>query len=440
MPIFPAAPSNQGLIERWNGSVWSIVPGVTEPSPQGGYLSSVTCTGVSDCWASGSVTNSAGTAGNTLMEHWDGALWSQTPTPDQDSSVGNILASVSCVGPSQCWAVGSYGSFGGGGGSGFQPQSFIESWDGSDWSIEPSPTVTALSFLNSVICVQASTCWAVGSTATEPQQNDPGLRSFTERMDLPPSANQGFVVTASDGGIFTFGNAQFFGSMGGRHLNQPIVGVASTPDGMGYWEAASDGGIFTFGNAQFFGSMGGRHLNQPIVGVASTPDGMGYWEAASDGGIFTFGNAQFFGSMGGRHLNSPIVAVGATPDGGGYWELASDGGVFTFGDAGFHGSMGGARLNRPVTAFASTPNGRGYWLLASDGGVFSFGNAPYVGSVPGQGIDGSSPLIGIARSPDGGGYWLVGTDGSVFAYGDAAFLGSLAGKSLAAPVSGITSH
>src|ERR1039458_7276186 len=64
-------------------------------------------------------------------------------------------------------------------------------------------------------------------------------------------------------------------------LNAPIVDVASTPDGHGYWEGASDGGIFSFGDAQFYGSTGAIHLNQPIVGMESTPDGGGYWLAAS---------------------------------------------------------------------------------------------------------------------------------------------------------------
>ena len=49
----------------------------------------------------------------------------------------------------------------------------------------------------------------------------------------------------------------------------------------GYWEVASDGGIFAFGGAPFYGSMGGKPLNQPIVGIASTPTGTGYWQVAS---------------------------------------------------------------------------------------------------------------------------------------------------------------
>ncbi|MGH9108943.1 MAG: protease pro-enzyme activation domain-containing protein, partial [Acidimicrobiales bacterium] len=73
----------------------------------------------------------------------------------------------------------------------------------------------------------------------------------------------------------------------------------------GYWEVASDGGLFAFGDAPFHGSMGGRFLNKPIVGMATTSDSGGYFEVASDGGIFAFGDAGFHGSMGGRFLNKP---------------------------------------------------------------------------------------------------------------------------------------
>ena len=178
------------------------------------------------------------------------------------------------------------------------------------------------------------------------------------------------------------------GSTGGTpsavRLNKPIVGLAATHDGGGYWLVASDGGIFTYGDAPFEGSAGGLLLNKPIVGMAATPDGAGYWLVASDGGIFSYGDAQFYGSTGcadpqqadrrhGGHarwrrllarrqrrrdlqlrrrqfygstgaltLNKPIVGMAATPDGGGYWLVASDGGIFSYGDAQFYGSTGGA--------------------------------------------------------------------------------------------------
>src|ERR1700677_3604034 len=77
-------------------------------------------------------------------------------------------------------------------------------------------------------------------------------------------------MMASDAGIFSFGDASFFGSTGAIHLNDPIVGMAATPDGGGYWLVAADGGIFSFGDAGFHGSEGGAHLNGPVVGMATT--------------------------------------------------------------------------------------------------------------------------------------------------------------------------
>ena len=59
---------------------------------------------------------------------------------------------------------------------------------------------------------------------------------------------------------------------------------------------ASDGGIFSYGDAVFQGSTGGIVLNRPIVGMAATRDGGGYWLIASDGGIFNYGDALFSGS------------------------------------------------------------------------------------------------------------------------------------------------
>ena len=129
----------------------------------------------------------------------------------------------------------------------------------------------------------------------------------------------------------------------------------------GYWLVASDGGIFSYGGAGFFGSTGSLTLNQPIVGMAATPDGRGYWLVAADGGIFAFGDAAFHGSTGALTLNQPIVGMAATPDGRGYWLVAADGGIFAFGDAAFYGSTGSLTLNRPIVGMADHP-GRG--LLA----------------------------------------------------------------------------
>ena len=204
--------------------------------------------------------------------------------------------------------------------------------------------------------------------------------------------------------------------------NFPVVGMASTPDGQGLWLVSSDGGVFAFGSAVFYGSTGSLHLNQPVVAVAPTPDGRGYWLVASDGGVFAFGDAGFYGSMGGTRLNKPIVGIAASPDGKGYWLVASDGGVFAFGSAAFDGSMGGKPLDAPIVGMAAASSG--YWLVAADGGVFAFGGAPFVGSLGAKSLN--APIVGMASAPKGDGYWLAGADGGVFAFGDAVFHGSLA--------------
>jgi hypothetical protein len=169
----------------------------------------------------------------------------------------------------------------------------------------------------------------------------------------------------ADGSVLNFGKAANLGSMGGQSLKDPVVGMAATPTGGGYWEVASDGGIFTFGKAAYDGSMGGKPLAAPIVGMAATPTGGGYWEVASDGGIFTFGTAAYDGSMGGKPLAAPIVGMAATPTGGGYWEVGADGGIFTFGTAAYDGSMGGQSLKVPIAGMAASPTGAGYWEVAT---------------------------------------------------------------------------
>ena len=255
----------------------------------------------------------------------------------------------------------------------------------------------------------------------------------------PPPAppNSSYWLVASDGGIFTFGNAGFYGSAGGLPLVRPVVAMAPTASKDGYWLVASDGGIFSYGDAAFHGSMGGKPLNAPVVGMAATPDGGGYWEVASDGGIFSFGDAVFHGSMGGKPLNAPIVGMAATRDGGGYWEVASDGGIFSFGDAAFHGSMGGTHLNKPVVGMAATSDGLGYWMVASDGGIFDFGDAAFFGSAGGVRLN--RPVVGMAPTPGGAGYWLAASDGGIFNYGSANFYGSEGGLALNRPVVGVAS-
>jgi len=266
----------------------------------------------------------------------------------------------------------------------------------------------------------------------------------TVGVNVPPSTRpagynlyegDGTVSSAATLGSSSIFGVDLFGDMSGSPLNQPVVGMATTPLDGGYWLVAGDGGVFSFGDAAFYGSTGNLHLNKPVLGMAATPNGNGYWFVASDGGIFSYGDAAFYGSTGNIHLNRPIVGMAATPDGRGYWLVASDGGIFSFGDAGFHGSTGSLHLNQPIVGMAPTPDGNGYWLVAADGGIFAFGDAAFYGSTGGQHLN--SPIVGMASSADGNGYWLVAADGGVFAFGDAVFYGSLGGTGVD-DVAGIT--
>ncbi len=64
-------------------------------------------------------------------------------------------------------------------------------------------------------------------------------------------------MTASNGAVEGCGDAVPFGGLTATTLDAPVVGMAATPDGKGYWLAAGDGGVFSFGDASYYGSMGG---------------------------------------------------------------------------------------------------------------------------------------------------------------------------------------
>jgi hypothetical protein len=147
-----------------------------------------------------------------------------------------------------------------------------------------------------------------------------------------------------------------------------LVGSASSA-------STASSNVVAASDAASLGSLGGAKLAHPIVGMAASPSGLGYWLVGSDGGVFTFGDAGFFGSLGGVRLARPIVGMAASRSGEGYWLVGADGGVFAFGDAGFFGSLAGATLAHPIVGMAASPSGEGYWLVGSDGRVFAFGDA-----------------------------------------------------------------
>ncbi len=253
----------------------------------------------------------------------------------------------------------------------------------------------------------------------------------------PPPAPPGYWQVASDGGVFTFGGAGFYGSTGSMRLNRPVVGIAPTPDHRGYWLVASDGGVFAFGDASFYGSTGSITLNKPVVGMISSVDGHGYWLIASDGGVFAYGDATFYGSAGSANLPYPVTAAASAFLGGGYWIADANGQVLNYGNANFEGQPAFAPGGYRITGMAGTHNSHGYWLASANGNVADFGDAAPYGSMFGQPLN--APVVGIAPTTDGAGYWLQGADGGIFTFGDAPFFGSMGGRPLNAPVVGIAS-
>jgi hypothetical protein len=447
----------QTLIEQWNGSTWSVVSSPNQGSGLANTLNGVACSMPMRCQAVGTFSN--GSLNQTLAEEWNGLAWIIVPSPDTPPNVSQGLNSLSCAASTACMAVGSSAN-------GPAQQTLVEQWNGISWSIVASPNTASDqdNVLNGVSCSSMVSCHATGtsrpSNGTAPLFEvwdgaswsiQPSLQAAIAGTAIScSSANQcaavggvqvidmlytpGYWEVGSDGGIFSFGSAHFYGSMGGQHLNEPIVGAAALPDGKGYWEVASDGGIFAFGNAKFYGSTGGVVLNKPIVGMAVTPDGNGYWLVASDGGIFAFGDAKYFGSMGGVRLNKPVVGMAPSSDGQGYVLAASDGGIFAFGDAQYFGSMVGDQLNKPVVGMMPGSGGQGYTLVASDGGIFTFGGAPFAGSMGGQPLN--EPIVGLVSTADPNGYWEVAADGGVFSFGSAVFEGSTGGQPLNEPIVG----
>ncbi len=262
-------------------------------------------------------------------------------------------------------------------------------------------------------------------------------------LGLGQAGTHGYWLVGSDGGIFSFGDAYFYGSTGALTLQRPVVGITPTSDLEGYWLVASDGGVFTFGDAGFYGSIPGlgfspagsgaaKKLNAPIVGMVPSSDGGGYFMVGSDGGVFAFGDAKFEGSCPGiGGCSGAAVTVMPDATGNGYWLVTASGHIYTFGDAAYYGAPG--PQNVPVTSAVRTPDGKGYWILFSNGAVAGYGDAGHFGSPTGV-FGGLNPASAILATVDGQGYWVASANGSVYTYGDAPFAGSMAGTKLNGPI------
>ena len=219
----------------------------------------------------------------------------------------------------------------------------------------------------------------------------------------PTGDRQGYWMVATDGGMFAFGDARFFGSIPGDgihpagsgvspELAKPIVAMVASPTGNGYLLVATDGGVFAFGDARFHGSCPGiGGCSGAVVDVVPDAGELGYWVVTATGHVYAFGNAANLGEA--TATPAPITGAVASASGNGYLLVNSQGDVYGFGDA--H-SLGAAPsgLPAPIEGIVATSTGQGYWLMGSTGAVYNYGDAPNDGSMFGKPLN--APIVTAA--------------------------------------------
>ncbi len=161
------------LVERWNGTEWSVQ---TVPIPTGAKESSlheVSCSSSTACTAVGSYTNSSGTK-VTLAERWNGTEWSVQTTPNPTGATSSSLGGISCSSSTACTAVGSYTNSSG------TKVTLAERWNGTEWSVQttPNPTGATSSSVGTVSCASSAECIAVGKST-----DTTGAETLSERWN-----------------------------------------------------------------------------------------------------------------------------------------------------------------------------------------------------------------------------------------------------------------
>lgn len=129
------------LVERWDGTAWSLV---ATPAVPAADLESISCPSATSCFIVG-IKDSASGLGRPLVEHWDGRAIVLSPVPP----IGGQLFSVSCGGPASCVAVGNGGG-----------EALLLDLAGGSWHASPPPRFADFA---ATACVSPSSCLAVGA-------------------------------------------------------------------------------------------------------------------------------------------------------------------------------------------------------------------------------------------------------------------------------------
>jgi hypothetical protein len=321
----------------------------------------------------------------------------------------------------------------------------------------PPPTISETSMLPAGITFRVT---GPGTAYLSGQAAGPGRFALTfsavngvgpaavQHFELVVLARQGYYLAGRNGAVLPSGAVPALGGFA-TPSSDPVTGIATSPDGRGYFAVTTDGLVHTAGDAVYRGDLlhpqkGGRIVHvSDVVSIVVTADGAGYWLLAADGEVYPFGDASFQGDLlhipGGTQVHvTNIVGMVASPTGRGYLLIGSDGGVFAFGQVHFYGSLPGIGVKvNDIRGILPAPSYTGYVLVGSDGGAFVFGTgAPYKGSLPGEHIH-VSDVVGIAITPDGQGYWMAGSNGSVYPFGDATRFSAPIGLAKALPIAAI---
>jgi hypothetical protein len=229
-------PETGPVIERWNGTEWNLFPSPSFNAPgDQASLFAVTAISANDIWAVGNVAIDG--LGANLFEHWDGTAWTPTTV-----AIGGTLIAASSDATNDVWAVGFSGP------SGIEGETLVAHYNGTIWQSVPSPNVGANSTFNAVVALAPNNVWAVGSSVAV--AHDPTL-TLIEHYDGsqwsvvpspnvgPNSANQSnrlFGITAvSPTDIWAFGS--FFAADGSGnqmtlllHWNGTAWSIAPSPN------------------------------------------------------------------------------------------------------------------------------------------------------------------------------------------------------------------
>jgi hypothetical protein len=142
------------VIERWNGTKWTYVP---SPSISNGLLFAVAAVSANDIWAVGYVATSNNGNTRALIEHWNGTTWANVPATNRNS-IENDFLGVSPVNASDIWIGGIYAPTTPG-----LDQTLTEYWNGTRWTIVPSPDINANSNnINAIGALSATSAFAAG--------------------------------------------------------------------------------------------------------------------------------------------------------------------------------------------------------------------------------------------------------------------------------------